>query len=97
MSGWDEGAVFYSDQAQSLGGGEGHGDHSSAAASNHSIQLKFKEFIRSFETSKNVFPYRESLLHNPKFLLLDLEDLHAFDADLPSKLRSSPADILPLV
>ncbi|PON81283.1 DNA replication licensing factor Mcm [Trema orientale] len=98
MSGWDEGAVYYSDQAQSLGdGSNGLGDHAAAgSATNHSVLLKFKEFIRSFETDKNVFPYRESLLHNSKFLLVDLEDLHAFDADLPAKLRSSPADLLPL-
>ena len=102
MSGWDEGAIYYSDQAQSLGDGDGSGDHaggatSGTAATNHSVLLKFKEFIRSFETSKNVFPYRESLLNNPRYLLVNLEDLLAFDADLPSKLRSAPADFLPLV
>lgn len=102
MSGWDEGAIYYSDQAQSLGDGSGHGglgenSSSSAPATNHSVLQKFKEFIRSFEIEKNVFPYRESLLHNPKFLLVDLEDVHAFDSDLPAKLRSSPADFLPLV
>ncbi|KAL5547659.1 hypothetical protein UlMin_002890 [Ulmus minor] len=95
MSGWDEGAIYYSDQAQSLGDGSG-GLADQSASTNHSILQKFKEFIRSFETDKNVFPYRESLLHNAKHLLVDLEDLHAFDADLPPKLRSSPADYLPL-
>ncbi|EXB96882.1 DNA replication licensing factor mcm5-A [Morus notabilis] len=101
MSGWDEGAIYYSDQAQSLGDGSGHGglgenSSSSAPATNHSVLQKFKEFIRSFEIEKNVFSYSESLLHNPKFLLVDLEDVHAFDSDLPAKLRSSPADFLPL-
>ncbi|XP_062078304.1 DNA replication licensing factor MCM5 [Humulus lupulus] len=98
MSGWDEGAIYYSDQAQSLGDGSGGlGDHAAGGnATNHSVLLKFKEFIRSFETDKNVFPYRESLLHNSKFLLVDLEDLHSFDSDLPAKLRSAPADFLPL-
>ncbi|KAJ0089696.1 hypothetical protein Patl1_14810 [Pistacia atlantica] len=39
----------------------------------HSVQIKFKEFIRNFEKEKNVFPYRESLIENPKFLLVHLE------------------------
>ncbi|KAK7291982.1 hypothetical protein RIF29_07576 [Crotalaria pallida] len=88
MSGWDEGGVYYSDQANSW---EGEAD-----ASNHSLLLKFKEFIRNFESRNNLFPYRESLLHTPSSLLIDFEDLDSFDPDLPSKLRSSPADFLPL-
>ncbi|KAL3744245.1 hypothetical protein ACJRO7_013494 [Eucalyptus globulus] len=95
MSGWDEGAVYYSDQAQVLGDGTA-ADNSDAAATRHSVLRKFKEFIRGFETSKNTFPYREGLLNNPKFLAVDMEDLDAFDADLPSLLRSAPADYLPL-
>lgn len=94
MSGWDEGAVYYSDQAQFPQGGGG-GDPESAA-SRHSVLRKLKEFIRGFETEKNVYPYRESLVQNPKHLLVDMEDLDAFDADLPAKLRSAPADYLPL-
>lgn len=96
MSGWDEGAVFYSDQAQFPEDGAG-GATTEAARRRHSVQIKFKEFIRNFEKEKNVFPYRESLIENPKFLLVHLEDLLSFDADLPSLLRSSPADYLPLV
>ncbi|KAM5548132.1 DNA replication licensing factor MCM5 [Rosa sericea] len=99
MSGWDEGAVYYSDQAQSLGGDtDDPGSNAAAAASRHSVLQKFKEFIRNFETqsSTNVFPYRESLLHNPKHLVVDMEDLGDFDSDLPAKLRSAPADYLPL-
>ncbi|KAK9269462.1 hypothetical protein L1049_001237 [Liquidambar formosana] len=95
MSGWDEGAVYYSDQAQFPRGGAGGGDPE-AAATRHSVLRKFKEFIRGFETGKNVYPYRESLVQNPKHLLVNMEDLHNFDADLPAKLRSSPADYLPL-
>ncbi|KAI9117294.1 hypothetical protein K1719_011460 [Acacia pycnantha] len=94
MSGWDEGAVYYSDQAHSWDDRGGNGP--TAAADNHTILQKLKEFIRNFETDKNVFPYRESLVHNPKFLDVDLEDLDAFDPDLPAKLRSNPADYLPL-
>lgn len=99
MSGWDEGAIYYSDQAQSLGGDNDDLGSNVAAASRHSVLQKFKEFIRNFETqsSTNVFPYRESLLHNPKHLVVDMEDLGDFDSDLPAKLRSSPADYLPLV
>ncbi|KAF6143691.1 hypothetical protein GIB67_021701 [Kingdonia uniflora] len=94
MSGWDEGAVFYSDQAQFP---RGAGDANQASlTTRHSILTKFKEFIRSFETSRHVFPYRESLIQNPKFLLIDFEDLGAFDIDLPSMLRSNPVDYLPL-
>ncbi|KAF3452998.1 hypothetical protein FNV43_RR03431 [Rhamnella rubrinervis] len=98
MSGWDEGAIYYSDQAQSLGDGSGGlGDSSaSATATHHSVLQKLKEFIRNFETVNNSWPYRESLLSDPKKLIVDLEHLHAFDADLPAKLRSSPADYLPL-
>jgi len=97
MSGWDEGGVYYSDQAHSWRDGRGGTDDPEAAASRHSVLQKLKEFIRGFETDKNVFPYRESLVHNPKSLLVDMEDLDAFDPDLPSKLRSAPADYLPLV
>ncbi|XP_058731947.1 DNA replication licensing factor MCM5-like [Vicia villosa] len=93
MSGWDEGGVYYSDQAHSWDDGRGEAE---ATVSNHTILQKFKEFIRNFETGNNVFPYRESLLNNPKFLVIDMEDLDSFDPDLPSKLRSAPADILPL-
>ncbi|XP_050272148.1 DNA replication licensing factor MCM5 [Quercus robur] len=96
MSGWDEGGVYYSDQAHSWRDGRGGTDDPEAAASRHSVLQKLKEFIRGFETDKNVFPYRESLVHNPKSLLVDMEDLDAFDPDLPSKLRSAPADYLPL-
>lgn len=95
MSGWDEGAVFYSDQAQFPE--DAAGGATTEATRRHSVQIKFKEFIRNFEREKNVFPYRESLIENPKFLLVHLEDLLSFDADLPSLLRSSPADYLPLV
>ncbi|CAN1172292.1 DNA replication licensing factor MCM5 [Linum perenne] len=95
MSGWDEGAVYYSDQAQfpesGTDGGVGGG-----GPSRHTVLRKFKEFIRNFEAEKNVFPYRESLVHNSRSLLVHLEDLLAFDAELPSFLRSSPADYLPL-
>ncbi|XP_022965597.1 DNA replication licensing factor MCM5 [Cucurbita maxima] len=98
MSGWDEGGIYYSDQAQSLGDGTGFGRSGvvDEKATHHSVLRKFKEFIRGFEVEKNVFPYRESLLHNPKFLRVDMEDVHAFDSDLPAKLRSAPADFLPL-
>ncbi|WCJ29845.1 DNA replication licensing factor MCM5 [Euphorbia peplus] len=92
MSGWDEGAVFYSDQAQF----PESGSDTAAAASRHTILQKLKEFIRNFESKKNVFPYRESLVHNPRSLLVHLEDILSFDSDLPSLLRSSPADYLPL-
>ncbi|KAI3902911.1 hypothetical protein MKW92_027171 [Papaver armeniacum] len=98
MSGWDEGGVYYSDQAQfPPGGGE---DADKSSASPHSIQIKFKEFIRSFESEPNVFPYRENLVQNydtpSKSLLVDIEDLNAFDCQLPSLLRSAPSDYLPL-
>ncbi|KAK7265137.1 hypothetical protein RJT34_32753 [Clitoria ternatea] len=95
MSGWDEGGVYYSDQAHSWDDGAGARGEATTD-SNHSLLQKFKEFIRNFETDTNVYGYRESLLHNPKFLLIDLEDLEAFEADVSAKLRSSPADFLPL-
>ncbi|KNA03934.1 hypothetical protein SOVF_204460 [Spinacia oleracea] len=93
MSGWDEGAVYYSDQAQFP---TGRANGLEVGGSRHSVLLKFKEFIRSFETNSNVFPYRESLVHNATSLVVNLEHLDAFDPDLPSLLRSAPADYLPL-
>jgi DNA replication licensing factor MCM5 len=56
MSGWDEGAVFYSDQAQFPRGGPG-GDPS-ADLTRHSALRKFKEFLRGFTGPTGDFPYR---------------------------------------
>lgn len=96
MSGWDEGAVYYSDQAQFPRGGAGSGDPETTAT-RHSVLGKFKEFIKKFQYDKNDYPYRETLIKNRTYLRVDMEDLDAFDADLPAKLRSAPADYLPLV
>ncbi|KAL8037391.1 hypothetical protein ABFX02_11G036700 [Erythranthe guttata] len=96
MSGWDEGGVFYSDQAQypHVGGEQ------SETASRHTALQKFKEFIRNFQhkSQPNVFPYREALLSNPKYVLVNLADLISYDPDqnLPQFLRQNPADYLPL-
>ncbi|KAL6973941.1 minichromosome maintenance protein 5, partial [Sarracenia purpurea var. burkii] len=96
MSGWDEGAIFYSDQAQFPRGGNGGGDPDQAA-SRHTVLRKFKEFIRSYarKDQPNVFLYRESLVQNPKFLVVDLADLCKYD-NLDELLRTSPTDYLPL-
>ncbi|PKI64683.1 hypothetical protein CRG98_014899 [Punica granatum] len=94
MSGWDEGAVYYSDQAAVLGDGSANNPNSAAGtATRDSVRTLFKEFIRN-----NDFRYRESLLQNPKFLLVHMEDLYAFNRDLAlaDLLRSAPADYLPL-
>ncbi|XP_031378523.1 DNA replication licensing factor MCM5 [Punica granatum] len=94
MSGWDEGAVYYSDQAAVLGDGSADNPNSAAGtATRDSVRTLFKEFIRN-----NDFRYRESLLQNPKFLLVHMEDLYAFNRDLAlaDLLRSAPADYLPL-
>lgn len=96
MSGWDEGGVYYSDQTQFPGGGGGP-----EKSNRHAELQKFKEFIRNFqhENQPNVFPYREALLANPKYIQLDLADLISYDSDqaLPQALRQNPADYLPLV
>uniref|UniRef100_A0A0D9VM69 DNA replication licensing factor MCM5 n=1 Tax=Leersia perrieri TaxID=77586 RepID=A0A0D9VM69_9ORYZ len=92
MSGWDEGAVFYSDQAQFPHGG---GDPSSDLT-RHSALRKFKEFLRGFTSPTGEFPYRESLVHNRDHVTVAIEDLDAFDAELADKIRKSPADYLPL-
>ncbi|KAK6135612.1 hypothetical protein DH2020_030660 [Rehmannia glutinosa] len=98
MSGWDEGGVYYSDNAQFPRGGGG-GDQPETA-NRHAALQKFKEFIRSFQhkSQPNVFPYREALLSNPKYLLVNLADLISYDPDqtLPQFLRQNPADYLPL-
>ncbi|RLN09616.1 DNA replication licensing factor MCM5 [Panicum miliaceum] len=95
MSGWDEGAVFYSDQAQFPRGGPG-GDPAGADLSRHSALRKFKEFLRGFTGPTGDFPYRESLVHNRDHVTVAIEDLDAFDAELSDKIRKSPADYLPL-
>ncbi|XP_008784797.2 DNA replication licensing factor MCM5 [Phoenix dactylifera] len=92
MSGWDEGAVFYSDQAQFPRGG----DPDQGSLTRHSALRKFKEFIRGFNGDKGDFPYRESLVHNTDHLTVAMEDLDAFDAVLSDKIRKSPAEYLPL-
>lgn len=102
MSGWDEGAIYYSDQAQFPHGTGGDSEQDQAAAtSRHIILRKFKEFIRNFphKSQPNVFPYREALLENPKYLLVNMSDLLAYERDqtLPELLRQNPADYLPLV
>lgn len=93
MSGWDEGVVYYSDQAQFPQGG---GDPDQGALTRHSALRKFKEFIRGYLGEKGDFPYRESLVHNHNSLLVAMEDLHSFDAELSDKIRKLPADYLPL-
>lgn len=102
MSGWDEGAIYYSDQAQfPRGGGNGGSGDPEQAASRHTVLRKLKEFIRNFahQNQPNVFPYRESLVQNPRYLLVNLSDLLNYDKDqdLRDLLRKNPADYLPLV
>jgi DNA replication licensing factor MCM5 len=53
MAGWDEGTVFYSDQARFPGG-----DPDEGSLTRHTAQRKFKEFIRSYQGIKGDFPYR---------------------------------------
>ncbi|KAL4571399.1 hypothetical protein LXL04_018158 [Taraxacum kok-saghyz] len=97
MSGWDEGAIFYSDQAQFP---HGAGADPEQASNRHTVLRKFKEFIRNFarQNEPNVFPYRESLVQNPKFLLVNMSDLLTYDKDqdLRDLLRKNPSDYLPL-
>ncbi|XP_047310879.1 DNA replication licensing factor MCM5 [Impatiens glandulifera] len=97
MSGWDEGAIYYSDQAQFPRGGNGAAGDPEQNASRHTTLKKFKEFIRSYarKDQPNVFIYRENLVQNPKYLLVDLADLREYD-NLDEKLRTAPADYLPL-
>ncbi|MCO5555411.1 hypothetical protein L7F22_008957 [Adiantum nelumboides] len=91
MAGWDEGTVFYSDQARFPGG-----DPDQGSLTRHTAQRKFKEFIRSYQGLKGDFPYRESLLHNTNFLQVAMEDLDYYDGDLSEKIRRTPADYMPL-
>lgn len=66
MAGWDEGNVFYSDQQL-----EDTDINASDAATRHTAQRKFKEFIRSFGDVKGPFPYR--------FVFITLRIFHCFD------------------
>jgi hypothetical protein len=70
MSGWDEGAVFYSDQAQFPRGGPG-GDPA-ADLTRHSALRKFKEFLRGFTGPTGDFPYRYAPITLPLLLPIDL-------------------------
>lgn len=62
-------------------------------------QSKFKQFIRQFENDEGEFPYREQLKahydQGDYYLLVDLDDLYAFDPDLRDDFRQSPARYLP--
>ncbi|KAH7297734.1 hypothetical protein KP509_25G009500 [Ceratopteris richardii] len=91
MAGWDEGTVFYSDQARFPGG-----DPDQGSLTRHTAQRKFKEFIRSYQGLKGDFPYRESLLHNKNFIQVAMEDLDYYDGDLSEKIRRTPSDYMPL-
>eukprot|EP00249_Psilotum_nudum_P028869 c38848_g1_i1 orf=883-3066(-) len=91
MSGWDEGTIFYSDQAHFPAG-----DPDQGSLTRHTAQRKFKEFIRSYHGPKGDFSYRESLLHNPHYLPVAMEDLDFYDGELSEKIRRTPADYLPL-
>ncbi|RAL37740.1 unnamed protein product [Cuscuta campestris] len=100
MSGWDEGAIFYSDKAHYPNGG-GSGDADQGSKSRHVILQKFKEFIRNFpdRTQPNVFPYRDALLENDSnSLVINFSDVLSYERDqtLPELLRQNPADYLPL-
>ncbi|CAA3005115.1 DNA replication licensing factor MCM5 [Olea europaea subsp. europaea] len=99
MSGWDEGEIYYSDQAQFPPGGGSSGDQAHGTSRHVALQ-KFKEFLRNFQckTQPNVFPYREALVADHKCLLINLADLISYDSDqtLPQLLRQNPADYLPL-
>ncbi|EPS62425.1 hypothetical protein M569_12365 [Genlisea aurea] len=100
MSGWDEGGVYYSDQAQ-FPQSDGVSSDQSEKVNRHRALVKFKEFIRKFQPKGQpnaVFPYREALLSNPKFLVVEFSDLVSYDPDqtLPECLRQNPADYLPL-
>ncbi|CAA3019204.1 DNA replication licensing factor MCM5 [Olea europaea subsp. europaea] len=76
MSGWDEGEIYYSDQAQFPPGGASSGDQANGT-SRHAALQKFKELIRNFQcmTQPNVYPYREALVGDPKCLPINLTDL----------------------
>lgn len=50
------------------------------------------ECIRSY-----LIDCSESLVHNPDYLTIAMEDMDAFDAELADKIRKLPADYLPLV
>ncbi|KAJ9548488.1 hypothetical protein OSB04_021031 [Centaurea solstitialis] len=80
--------------------GAGGGTDQEQAATRHTVLRKFKEFIRNFarQNEPNVFPYRESLIQNPRFLLVNLSDLLTYDKDqdLRDLLRKNPSDYLPL-
>ncbi|KAK2080399.1 hypothetical protein QBZ16_000252 [Prototheca wickerhamii] len=97
MSGFDEGALYYSDQ-QFISVGR---DDERTTLTQQQALTKFGEFIRTFQVDNksSSFPYADQLARNPTRLRIDLAHLAhpVYGApDLASALMESPGEFLPL-
>lgn len=92
MSGFDLGAVYYSD---SLFNQTEEPDN--VVNLNHA-KKKFKEFVRQFNEGGLSFKYRDQLKKNytlqKHFIVINLKDLNNFDSSLTQELVARPADYL---
>ncbi|CAI8016498.1 DNA replication licensing factor mcm5 [Geodia barretti] len=94
MAGFDDPGVFYSEPFFSEDVTE------DGEISRTSAVRRFKEFIKTFLDHENVYSYREQLKKRYNLrqykLLVVMEDLASFDAQLADRLTRLPADYLPL-
>nr|GEW31390.1 DNA replication licensing factor MCM5 [Tanacetum cinerariifolium] len=91
MSGWDEEAVHYSDQAQFPHGG---GPESEQAATRHTVLRKFKEFIRNFARQKEPNDLRDLLHKNPSDYLPLFETAAAeVSANLKTRVTGETSEL----
>ncbi|KAK9810367.1 hypothetical protein WJX72_009530 [[Myrmecia] bisecta] len=94
MAGFDEGAVYYTDQNVTS---------DRPQFSRGEAQNKFGVFLRSFNSAHGgiqnteVYKYSDALLKDKKKLRVDLQDVKSWDADLGAQLETNPAEFLPLL
>ncbi|CAH8839460.1 unnamed protein product [Trichobilharzia szidati] len=93
MSGFDQGAVYYSD---SLFQHTGDQDN---LANLQFAKRKFKDFIRQFNDGGFDFKYRDQIKKNyglkKSFIVVKLKDLNNYDSSLTQELTHHPGEYLP--
>ena len=94
MSGWDAGAITYSNQELVAGDAP-----DSTQLTRQSVKHRFREFIRNFRQGNN-FLYRNQLLQRWRkrdfHMTVDLQDVLSYDSELNDLIQRSPNDYVPL-
>ncbi|KAL3312218.1 minichromosome maintenance protein 5 [Cichlidogyrus casuarinus] len=92
MSGFDQGAVYYSDPLFN------QNQESDNVANLNLAKKKFRDFIREFNEGGMNFKYRDQLKKNyvmqAHFLSVNLYDLHNYNAGLAEELTLKPTDYI---